>query len=279
MKDLQEVKTTLLQEAIKKIQADASAPLDGQLKEALKEILDVAKVPMRVHMQVLEALGNRVKEHDKTVKQSKKDHEDTLSLISKYEQHIQFLRETSDKEHAGREAKWDESKNHILSIEHLKGEPGKDAEPVDEEVLVQILLSKVLPLIPEPIEGKPGKDAVIDEDSLVKTIVQRLQKDKPLDLSHIKGAQSFIKDGVRYRFEELMHGGGKSGSTGNVVYNEVVSGSGTAWTLAKTPTAGSLQLYANGQRLTPTVDYSISGTAITTVLSWSAGTLLTDYAY
>lgn len=68
-----------------------------------------------------------------------------------------------------------------------------------------------------------------------------------------------------------------TGSSGTAVYNEVVSGSGTSWTLANTPTTGTLLLYANGQRLTPIVDYSITGATITTVLSWSAGTLLADY--
>ena len=70
-----------------------------------------------------------------------------------------------------------------------------------------------------------------------------------------------------------------TGATGTAVYNEVVSGSGTAWTLAHTPTTDTLMLYANGQRLTPTVDYSLSGTAITTVTSWATGTLLADYFY
>jgi len=70
-----------------------------------------------------------------------------------------------------------------------------------------------------------------------------------------------------------------TGSSGTQVVNEVVSGSGTSWTLAHTPTTGTLALYANGQRLTPTVDYSLSGANITTVLAWSAGTLLADYLY
>lgn len=69
------------------------------------------------------------------------------------------------------------------------------------------------------------------------------------------------------------------GSTGTAVINEVVSGSGTTWTLANTPLTGTLALYANGQRLTPTVDYSLSGATITTVLGWDAGTLLADYMY
>lgn len=70
-----------------------------------------------------------------------------------------------------------------------------------------------------------------------------------------------------------------TGSTGTAVYSEVVSGTGTSWTVAHTPTSGTLQLYANGQRLMPTTDYSITGAAITTVTSWAAGTLLADYLY
>jgi hypothetical protein len=66
---------------------------------------------------------------------------------------------------------------------------------------------------------------------------------------------------------------------GTQVLNEVVGGSGTAWTLAHTPNATGVALYANGQRLMLTVDYSIVGAAITTVLSWSAGTLIADYQY
>jgi len=68
-------------------------------------------------------------------------------------------------------------------------------------------------------------------------------------------------------------------ATGTAIYNEVVSGSGTSWTLAHTPTTDTLMLYANGQRLTPTVDYSLSGADITTVTSWATGTLLADYFY
>lgn len=73
----------------------------------------------------------------------------------------------------------------------------------------------------------------------------------------------------------LLTSGGGSSTT--FVDNEVVSGSGTSWTLANVPTLGSEHIYANGQRLTPTVDYTISGADITTVLSWSAGTILADY--
>ena len=59
--------------------------------------------------------------------------------------------------------------------------------------------------------------------------------------------------------------------------SEIVSGSGTTFTLANTPVSGSLKLYAGRNRLYPTTDYSISTATITTILSWSTGDLLADY--
>jgi hypothetical protein len=69
--------------------------------------------------------------------------------------------------------------------------------------------------------------------------------------------------------------------SGTAVYNEVVSGSGTSFTLAHTPVAGSLRLYGAGQRLTSGAgnDYTLSGAVITTVNSYSASALLADYSY
>lgn len=71
--------------------------------------------------------------------------------------------------------------------------------------------------------------------------------------------------------------GGGGGST--FVNNEIVSGSGTSWTLAQTPIVGTEHIYGNGQRLTPGAgnDYTISGTAVTTTNSFSAGQILADY--
>lgn len=68
----------------------------------------------------------------------------------------------------------------------------------------------------------------------------------------------------------------------NFVNNEVVAGSGTSFTLANVPIVGSVQLYGEGQRLTPgNVDYTISGKNITIKSdvgqTYSAGTILADY--
>lgn len=70
-------------------------------------------------------------------------------------------------------------------------------------------------------------------------------------------------------------------STGTFVTNEVVSGSGTTFTLAHTPIAGSQAVYGNGQRLTPGAgnDYQISGAVLTMANSYLAGQILADYRF
>ncbi len=110
----------------------------------------------------------------------------------------------------------------------------------------------------------------------------------PIDQNFVKGllaassvdGSSTVKvyaDPTTHRL--LVDSGGSSSI--NFADNEVVSGSGTSWTLANTPTAGSQHVYANGQRLIPGggQDYTIAGAVITTALSWAAGTVLADYRY
>jgi len=78
--------------------------------------------------------------------------------------------------------------------------------------------------------------------------------------------------------------------TGNGIpfYNEVVSGSGTTFTLAHTPVSGSVRLYAGGNsnpqsgRHLPGAgnDYTISGATITMLNgSFASGSILADYIY
>jgi hypothetical protein len=69
------------------------------------------------------------------------------------------------------------------------------------------------------------------------------------------------------------------GENQNFVTNEVVDGTGTAFTLANVPVAGSQAIYNGAARLWPTVDYTISGADITMNYSLATGALLADYRY
>lgn len=87
---------------------------------------------------------------------------------------------------------------------------GTDAV-VDEEAIVQSVLDKIPPYL-------PGKDAVVNEDEIIKSLLKTLKKKRILDVSYIKGLEGFSKDGINYRFEELMHGGGGT-SAGSITYS------------------------------------------------------------
>lgn len=161
----------------------------------------------------------------------------------------------------------------VKGMKPKKGDRGNDATPVDVEALIE----QVVGILKEESPEVPIQEP-LDMDALYTTFVARLQAEKAIDVSHIRNGQQFIVNGKKYKTEELMHGSGSSsGSNGTAVYNEVVAGSGTSWTLPFAPSTGTLRLYANGQRLMVGTDYSLSGTAITTVDSWVAGTLLADY--
>jgi hypothetical protein len=70
---------------------------------------------------------------------------------------------------------------------------------------------------------------------------------------------------------------GNSSSIGTLIDNEVVSGSGTSWTLANTPISGSVKLYAGTRLIGGGNDYTISGANITTISSYPTGALVADY--
>lgn len=126
--------------------------------------------------------------------------------------------------------------------------------------------------------GEDGVSPIIDHEEIYQKVLERIKKDKSLVVSDLKDGQAFVFNNTKYQTHEMMHGGSASGTIPSFTTNEVVAGSGTAWTLAATPTAGSVTLFGNGQYLTPGgVDYTISGASITTVNSFVAGTIVANY--
>lgn len=232
--------------------------------------MDEAQVPMRTHLAVIQKL----QEHDKKHKEQiirwgtiAKAHLNEVQMHKEtkkeYERIIDGLQKEIDQHH--------ENLKHVLSTKQgekgLDGMPGRDGQngmDADEQVITAKLLNVLPSLIPEPISGK---DAEVDEEALIKSLLKRIKKEKTLDLSDIKGVQKFIKDGISYKIEELMHGGG--GSAGSIFSVQVPTGTvnGVNNTFVF-KTAPSVIVLDNGNFMNRvssdgTVNWTISGTTVT----------------
>lgn len=94
----------------------------------------------------------------------------------------------------------------ILEIQ--KGEPGKDAEPVDIDAVIQSILSQIK--IPIPKDGKPGRDAVVDEESIVKKVIKKIPKPEPVK------APKIDHDAIVEKIFQLLDTGKKKLSTKHI---------------------------------------------------------------
>lgn len=130
--------------------------------------------------------------------------------------------------------------------------------------------------------GLDGKDAIINEDEIVKKVLKQIPEPKmgfmppiPPPPLKIKGAGTQIADAIR---EINFAGAGVvvsrdsaekvlvtiAGGGGSFADKEIPTDNGDGtYTLAHTPIAGSEHVYWNGQLLTLTTDYTVSGAVIT----------------
>lgn len=181
-----------------------------------------------------------------------------------------------------------DGKTPVLGIDYLT--------PEHEDQIVQKVAKKI---------GKPkdGETPIIDYATIASEVIEKIVNGKMLKTEHVNGLEETMSSyrNQLARGQGYVHGGGDTlkaasgytlqrnsdgttslvlaGSTGTSIWNEVVNGSGTAFILAQIPLSGTLRLYANGQRLTLTVDYTLSGKNIMTLTSWATGTVLADYSY
>lgn len=68
-----------------------------------------------------------------------------------------------------------------------------------------------------------------------------------------------------------------SAAVSNEVMGGTVNGTNKVFTLAATPSVGSEHIYLEGQRLTPTVDYTISGVTVTLINAPTLNAPIADY--
>lgn len=131
----------------------------------------------------------------------------------------------------------------------------------------------------KPASGASGTDADAIHDNVANEISAIAEKVSPAsaDLILIEdSAASYVKKKVQ--ISNLPASGG-SFADGEVP-SGAINGSNVTFTLANTPTAGSVKVYLNGIRLKATSDYTISGATITMTYAPDTGsTLLADYRY
>lgn len=224
---------------------------------------------------------------DKENEKLKKDFEDRIAkFITLCERQLQNMSKSADgvlitaRQEMNSISKDLEAK--IDAIELKPGEPGADAEVTDEMMddMVDSMLtkfrSKYVPRFMEEIEK-------LVADGFKKMPAQQVVRFEsggdigaPFELPIKAGSSNIsVRRDPSGAYVIDTNGSGSS----NQVRNEVVSGSGTSFTLAHTPDANGVSLFANGQRLIPTIDYTITGPNITTLSSWSAGLIWADYQY
>lgn len=167
--------------------------------------------------------------------------------------------------------------------ESIKGEPGRDGK-----------------------DGKDGRDATVQ--ATAKAAIEMIKDGKMLNISHLKDGVTVMGAVAKFSSkDQRWHGGGISQITAgtgisitqtsagifqistnpavpsfsdNEVPSGTVDGANQTFTLAHTPTSGSVKLYWNGVRQAPTGDFTVTGATITTIFTAQSGdVLLTDYRY
>lgn len=225
------------------------------LKESLtkEEFLEAFKKVMEIVVRIKEENTQKLNEIISTFDSLKSKLDSSISTaLSKNERIVATELESLLRRFSIEQKKIDDK---LATIEN-----GKDA---DETKIVKDVLAQL-----------PKLQEIVNET--LKQIPQ--QEEKIFGIEDIKNLKDELEELRKLRTGRFGGGFSKIAMDIHIISNETVSGSGTSWTLAHIPNpSNSLKLYGNGQRLTLTTDYTISGLAITTINSFSAGAVLADY--
>ena len=230
-------------------------------QKGIQQILEDAQVPAKHHLKVIQLLHQKIKEHKqdtdlwhkvlgehvKQIKQHEVHEQKHSEQIDAYQKELERSR-TIAKGEVGEKGERGEIGIGIAGKDGHDGKDGKDG-----------------------LDGRDGKDAIFDEDAFTKSFLDKVRKGQLLDLSHIKGAQGFIKDGVKYRFEELMHGAGKGGGSSPTALTGIINGSNLNFTTATPATI----VFTEGGTFTNGFGVTITGLAVV----FAAGLAPQQWAY
>lgn len=220
--------------------------------------MDEHKVPARQLLQVVYQLHEEIKSHKQETEQHRQNDERHDMHLSTHEYHMA--------QHERQIAEWDETSKHLLSIDKIKGEPGEKGEAGEQGMPGKNGI--------HGHDGADGQDA--DVEQIVATVLEAMKgTEKKLSINDLDGVDaftqrlrsslnrdSFLFNGKRIRFEELMHGGGSSTGGTGLVYlpaSGLVNNVNTVFTFTKTPTFVIVNgaSYVNGSGVT------IAGTTAT----------------
>lgn len=194
--------------------------------------------------------------------------ENAINSVSSFKEEIKKQHDTAISEMKREHAQ------EIARVKKLqtvnKGDPGKDAQPLDEKVIEERIFSR----IPKPKDGqspiideekiaqkviqkipmpKDGKDGSVDVPKFVDMIIEAIQKGKKLKTEHIDGFENSLSVLRNYVARGSVRGGGDvvaAGSnitiTKNANGNKVISSTGgsgfTALAATETPN-GSITVF------------------------------------
>ncbi len=248
--------------------APTNAAFKVLLREGIATYMERSQVPRQIHLQTLRALSQRVEDHKQDLKKWSEAmgiHHDQITrydqLFTEYQQELRDLQEFIKNIRIPEDGNDADEERVIRSVlaqlpPPKKGEPGKSA---DEARIIRSILTQ----LPPPEKGEPGKDATFEEEELFNKFVGLLKDNRLLDATHIKGLQGWIKDGIKYQYEELMHGAGISGKQEKST--TVPDGIQTTFPFAHLPRV----IVWNGAIQTFTDDYTVAGMSI--IFTASAG--------
>lgn len=231
------------------------------IEKAVQSLLDESKVPYLVHMEVVKQLQtaladnkalisawNKVIESHEIAKGDKGETPSDEHLLELIIPNIPPVKNGDD---------------YVLTEQDKKDIGRSIKVPVVKQVVERIEVIHEKPVITEKLIEKK-----VDEDKLFDNFLKILKKKRLLDVSYIKGLEGFSKDGINYRFEELMHGGGGT-SAGSITYSIDLSAQCNGVNKVFTVPANTNFVQLSGtdapQIYRPTIDYTGTGTTTLTL--------------
>lgn len=234
------------------------------IQKGVESLLREAKVPQRIHLQVVEQLAKSLKAHraemaahEETVARHKNQLDSSDKIMRQHQNQLDQW-DSAIKEFLGKDWTGPQGETPVEGVHYRRP---KDGVSPDVHEVARIAASLIkLPEIPETVEVPE-----LDKEALYKEFVARIQKERVIDVSHIRNAESFLFNGKKIKFEELMHGAGSStgGSFAVQVPNGVVNGINQVFVFT---TAPSVIVLDNGNFMNKvSADGTVNWTGTTTV--------------